>query len=199
MLSVAGKKAHNIQSGWDRGISKAEGYENYIETEANELPAGSYPVDADIKAAIEDYYKTATSQEKYKNLNFPPDELKADIDAGTADKYTILSVRSAADYAGEGDASKNAQGHIPGAINIPFGKGMQESFGDIPTDKPVIVYCYTGQTASQVMASLRLLGYEAYNLNGGMGKAPEGENPGFGWLSVEGAADLLETAAAKAA
>ena len=54
---------------------------------------------------------------------------------------------------------------------------MQEQFSQIPTDKPVVVYCYTGQTSSQTTAILRLLGYEAYSLQGGMGK--EG---GAGWL-----------------
>ena len=64
-------------------------------------------------------------------------------------------------------------------MNIPFGKGMQEHFSEIPTDKPVVVYCYSGQTSSQTMAILRLLGYEAYSLSGGMGK--EG---GAGWLGA---------------
>ena len=64
-------------------------------------------------------------------------------------------------------------------MNIPFGKNMQESFNTIPTDKPVIVYCYSGQTASQVLGVLRLLGYEAYNMPGGMGS--EG---GSGWLGA---------------
>ncbi|HML45567.1 MAG TPA: hypothetical protein PKE04_02305 [Clostridia bacterium] len=41
------------------------------------------------------------------------------------------------------------------------------------------MYCYTGQTASQTLAILRLLGYDAYNLSGGMGK--EG---GSGWLGA---------------
>jgi rhodanese-related sulfurtransferase len=49
----------------------------------------------------------------------------------------------------------------------------------LPTDKTIIVYCYTGQTASQTTAILRLLGYDAYNLSGGMGK--EG---GSGWLGA---------------
>ena len=64
-------------------------------------------------------------------------------------------------------------------MNIPFGKDMQKSFDQIPKDKPVIVYCYSGQTASQVLGILRLLGYEAYNMPGGMGA--EG---GSGWLGA---------------
>lgn len=164
-LNMAGKYAVNIQSGWNRGISQAEGFDAYVETEENALEDGSYPVDAALAEAITAYYAEADGH-NYKYFNFPVEDLRELVDA-EADTYTILSVRQAADY---------AEGHIAGAMNIPFGKDMQNSFSEIPTDKPVVVYCYTGQTASQVMAVLRMLGYEAYNLNGGMG------NENFGWL-----------------
>ena len=165
LLNMAGKYAVNIQSGWNRGISQAEGFDAYVETEENTLEDGSYPVDAALAEAITAYYAEADGH-NYKYFNFPVEDLRELVDA-EADTYTILSVRQAADY---------AEGHIAGAMNIPFGKDMQNSFSEIPTDKPVVVYCYTGQTASQVMAVLRMLGYEAYNLNGGMG------NENFGWL-----------------
>lgn len=168
LLRIAGKYAYNIASGYNSGISKAENFENYIETEAHELSTETYAVDDKIEAAILDYYTKATSS-TFSSFNFPVASLKELVDA-ESDAYTILSVRSAKDY---------AAGHIAGAINIPFGKGMQESFSQIPTDKPVVVYCYSGQTASQVMAVLRMLGYEAYNLAGGMGA--EG---GSGWLGA---------------
>lgn len=169
LLRVAGKFAYNIQSGFDNGISKTEKYENYLETNANELPGDTYEVDADIKTAIANYYKQAAT-DTFKSFNFPVDSLKELVEAESED-YNILSVRQAEDY--------NA-GHIQGAVNIPFAKGMQESFGQISTDKPVVVYCYTGQTASQVMAIMRLLGYEAYNLSGGMGV----EGGQSGWLGA---------------
>jgi hypothetical protein len=44
----------------------------------------------------------------------------------------------------------------------------QDGLVQIDPDRPVVVYCYTGQTASQVTAALRLLGYDAYNLLFGM-------------------------------
>ncbi len=168
LLTVAGKDAHNIQSGWLRGISKTEGFENYIDTEEATFE-GSYPVDDAVKAAIEEYFASAD-----KPFNFKPEDLKAAIEDGTAaDKYCVLSVRSAEDY---------AKGHIPGAINVPFGKGMiGQVLTDVDPSKQIIVYCYTGQTASQVVASLRLLGLDAWNLNGGWGKATEGDVEGFGW------------------
>jgi hypothetical protein len=38
----------------------------------------------------------------------------------------------------------------------------------IPTDRDVVVVCYTGQTAGQATAALNMLGYEAYSLLHGM-------------------------------
>ena len=168
LLNAAGKFATNIQSGWNNGISQEEGYEAYIDTEEAVIPDDTYEVDPAIAAAIADYYKEATSN-TIASFNFKAEALKELVDAESED-YTILSIRREDDY---------KQGHIAGAMNIPFGKGMQEHFSEIPTDKPVVVYCYSGQTSSQTMAILRLLGYEAYSLSGGMGK--EG---GAGWLGA---------------
>lgn len=169
LLNVAGKQVSNIQGGWKNGITVEEGYEAYIETEANELPEGAYPVDPEILAAVQNFYAVAPNDD-HANFNFPADELGELIEAGN-DEYTIVSVRKAEDY---------EAGHIEGAINIPFGRGMEEELSELPTDKPIIVYCYTGQSGSQTMTVLRLMGYEAYNLNGGMGDA-EKES---GWLGA---------------
>ena len=171
LLNIAGKFATNIQGGFNNGISKAEGFEAYITTDAATLdPEGDYEVEDAIEDAIADYFEAATTGE-IKSFNFKPDALKELVAAGD-DTYTILSIRKAEDF---------AAGHIEGAMNIPFGKGMQERFAEIPTDKPVVVYCYSGQTSSQTVATLRMLGYEAYSLAGGMGK--EG---GSGWLGAQG-------------
>jgi len=37
----------------------------------------------------------------------------------------------------------------------------------LPTDKPILVYCYTGTKSSFVVAYLRILGYDAYSLKYG--------------------------------
>ena len=116
-----------------------------------------------------DFYAKAPDDE-HANFNFPPEELAELIEAGEV-PYTIVSVRKPEDF---------EQGHIQGAVNIPYGPGMQDQLKDLPKDKPVIVYCYTGQSGSQTMTVLRLMGYEAYNLNGGMGSA-ETES---GWLGA---------------
>ena len=72
----------------------------------------------------------------------------------------ILSVRSPEYY---------ENGHIPGAINIPWREvAKQENLARLPEDRQIVVYCYTGHTASQITALLNILGYDATNLKFGM-------------------------------
>jgi len=66
----------------------------------------------------------------------------------------IVSLRSAADY---------AKGHIPGAVNIAFG-----GLATLPEDEEILVYCYTGQSASFGAVLLGVLGYDVQNLLHGM-------------------------------
>ena len=65
------------------------------------------------------------------------------------------------------------KGHIEGAVNIPFGKGMQENFKNLPAGR-LLVACYSGQTAAQVTAILRTLGYDADALTFGMSSTLNG-------------------------
>jgi rhodanese-related sulfurtransferase len=57
-------------------------------------------------------------------------------------------------------------GHIPGSFCFePKGSLEKDAMLDLlPTDKNIVVYCYTGQTSAQVAAYLRVLGYPAWSL-----------------------------------
>lgn len=57
-------------------------------------------------------------------------------------------------------------GHIPGAINYVPKQDLKLSTAltTLPTDQPIVVYCYTGTTSAFVVAYLRLLGYDARSL-----------------------------------
>jgi len=81
--------------------------------------------------------------------------------------YTVVNYFGEADYLGTGQAG--VPGHIPGAFQFtPYASmGLGQMLGNIPTDKPVIVYCWTGQHSSQITAYLNMLGYEAYSLKNG--------------------------------
>jgi rhodanese-related sulfurtransferase len=72
----------------------------------------------------------------------------------------VLSVRSPEHY---------ALGHVPGAVNTPWRQiAKPESLAQLPTDKPIVDYCYTGHTGQVAMTALNLLGYEATNMKFGM-------------------------------
>lgn len=65
-------------------------------------------------------------------------------------KMMIIDARDAAQYAKE---------HIPGAINMEWRQVMAKS-GDIPKNKPVLIYCNTGSLSAQAGFALRVSGWE---------------------------------------
>ncbi|MDP3945819.1 MAG: rhodanese-like domain-containing protein [Lutibacter sp.] len=74
----------------------------------------------------------------------------ADADLQTfLNKYYIIDIRSAADY---------ATSHISGAKNVAFANILAE--GTASGSKPVLVVCYTGQTACYATALLRMSGFK---------------------------------------
>ena len=95
-------------------------------------------------------------------LQMYPSEL-ADLlnDGNSNNDPQIVSVRGTSHY---------VLGHIPGAINVPY-----KSTADlvnythfVATDRPVVVYCYTGHTGGIGTMTLGILGYDVVNLLYGM-------------------------------
>lgn len=71
--------------------------------------------------------------------------------------HTLVDVRSAEEY---------ASGYIPGAINIAVHE-LSGKLNRIPKDKPVIVYCRSGNRSAHAAQSLIAAGYsEVYDLGG---------------------------------
>jgi len=171
MLNFAGVPARSVNLGYNFGISKVEGVDDVIVTDASSFEGKSgIEIDPIIREAFEAYYAglADVADTMYKNYKISEDDLKKIVDAMDDNVY-ILSVRQEKDY--------NA-GHIQGAELIPWGAGMEKQFDSLPADKKIVVYCYSGQTAGQTTAGLRMLGYDAVSLNGGMGV---GANAPIGW------------------
>jgi Rhodanese-related sulfurtransferase len=58
---------------------------------------------------------------------------------------------------------------VPGAINIPMNDlAKAENLAKLPTDKPILLICNTGHTASISTAVLGVLGYDVWTLRFGM-------------------------------
>lgn len=73
------------------------------------------------------------------------------------DEVTLLDLREPDEVLIDG---------IKGAVNIPFQQVGKELF-KIPSDKPVYVYCRTGDWSEEIAEVLAERGYEVYNLSGG--------------------------------
>jgi rhodanese-related sulfurtransferase len=176
LLNVAGIPAESVRFGWNLGISKVENVAAVTTTEVTALDTSrTYPVDRTIEATYRAYYSDMAGKAGTSVANniIPESEAKRILDSNDRN-YAFVSIRRATDF---------ANGHIEGAINIPWGQGMDQFFPNLDARKTLIVYCYTGQTAGQAVAMMRLLGYDAVSLRGGMGtpmNAPQGwSNQGF--------------------
>lgn len=88
-----------------------------------------------------------TSLDGAKFVAGPP-STEADLPAFLA-KYHIIDIRSAADYGTK---------HIAGAKNVEFKNILAE--GAAAGAKPVLIVCYTGQTACYATALMRMYGYK---------------------------------------
>ncbi|MEE4116469.1 MAG: rhodanese-like domain-containing protein [Marinilabiliaceae bacterium] len=77
-------------------------------------------------------------------------------------------------------------GHIPNSVNYepaedPF--TLAKDLKTLPTDKTIVVYCYTGQTSAYMAAYLRLLGYDAKTLTFGANSMMYDHMPASKWTA----------------
>ena len=89
-------------------------------------------------------------------------------------KFFLLDIRKPEDF---------KKGHIKGAKNIFWLNLLDDkNLKKLPKDKKIVLICYVGHTSSQMMVSLKLLGYDVISLKFGMGKSPVKGVPVAGWL-----------------
>jgi rhodanese-related sulfurtransferase len=102
---------------------------------------------------------------KAKNFPLAP-ETARDLVAGNPANYLIVDLRLAEDY---------AKGHVSGAVNIPFAK-LPALMDQLPGDKVIMLYCYSGQQSALASTPLKALGYTVFSLARGFGAV---EKAGF--------------------
>ncbi len=79
------------------------------------------------------------------------------VDSLDRDKTTIVDVRLPEEL---------SLGMIDGAVNIPL-DNIRQNVNEIPKNRPVLLYCQTGQRSYFASRALNQLGFDAYNLTGG--------------------------------
>jgi len=73
------------------------------------------------------------------------------------DRYTVVDVRTVPEW---------AAGHMDGAVHIP-NEDLRGRMGELPKDKPLVVYCKVGRRAYVMERVLKQNGYDVKNLSGG--------------------------------
>ncbi|MCX7712304.1 MAG: FAD-dependent oxidoreductase [Chthoniobacterales bacterium] len=73
------------------------------------------------------------------------------------ENYTILDVREEDEF---------LDGHVENSINIPL-SSLRQKIKNIPTEKPLAVYCQVGLRGHTATRILRQKGFTAFNLSGG--------------------------------
>ncbi len=73
-------------------------------------------------------------------------------------KALILDVREPGEF---------KMGHVEGAINIPL-NSLRVRMNELPRDREILVYCAVGQRSYYASRALRLHGFNARNISGGM-------------------------------
>ena len=171
LLNFIGADAKSVKFGWNLGISKVDGVDDVVTTEATQFP-GKTGIDVNpvLREVFVDYFENLAdvSGTMYASNIISEENVKKIVDAEDDTVY-ILSIRQEEAY---------NEGHVPGAELISWGDGMQQNFSSLPANKKIIVYCYTGQTAGQTVGGLRVLGYDAVSMKGGMG-TPSNEPQGW--------------------
>ena len=81
------------------------------------------------------------------------------------------------------DEETYKKGHIKNTENI-FWQDLldKKNLDKLPEDKTILLICYVGHTASQMLVALKLLGYKVKALKFGMGISPVKGVPVAGWL-----------------
>ncbi len=109
------------------------------------------------------------------------------VEASVTGSHAIVDIRSADEYSGKIIAPEGFKetairaGHVTGAVNVPWGRAVQEDGRFKPAEelrvlyaeagidgsKPVITYCRIGERSSHTWFALtKILGYEVKNYDG---------------------------------
>ncbi len=174
LMNAAGIPVKSVAFGWNFGISKVPGYETVSVTASSPVDTSKkYNVQPEIAKSVTEYFQRFASVKDTPFAGNIISEANAKAILDSKDTSAMfVDIRRAEDY---------AKDHIEGAVSIPFASGMDADLKSLPMNKKIIINCYSGQTAGQAVAAMRLLGYDAVSLKGGIGHA---KNPGMGWKNM---------------
>ncbi len=149
-------------------------YYTFLETTSNTKPdAGDLPT---VNTGFENGEDILDARiDAMFSAGFTPYAIGATTVTNNPDNYYIVNYWPNAEYLDPG--------HIPGAYNYVPGQSLTQAtdLETLPTDKTIVVYCYTGQTSAFIAAYLGTLGYEVKSLKFGANSMFHGNLPSSNW------------------
>ncbi|MFP4634736.1 MAG: rhodanese-like domain-containing protein [Nitriliruptoraceae bacterium] len=140
--------ALDLEDEEDEGADEADEADETDEADGedegdDEAEEGSF----DLEGAVVEY--ASTIPDGWMNEG----DTEAFKEALEVDGAVLIDVREESEF---------AEGHIPGAVNIPI-RTLGDNLSAIPTDQPVWVVCASGWRAGLATSSLRMMGYDNVN------------------------------------
>lgn len=142
---------------WNTAIANGNAYAaQFTATATAKGAAGSLPVLSTGKTTGQEILEARAAT--LLTEGFTPGSVSNTVVFGGLASYYIVNYWPADQYADPG--------HIPGAMQYTPKAAMKlaADLKTLPTNKPIAVYCYTGQTSAYLAAYLRLLGYDAKSI-----------------------------------
>lgn len=145
---------YGINLGWvERGSFTLDGSGMFHLSELPEVSAPANEVEEIIWARAAEYGAEIADGK----IGFIPLDAHEELyEQMQADPEAIVFFDIRAASGGDHDFDKY---HVEHAINVPMGQ-FGSVLADFPTDKQVVVACYSGQTSAQTLGVLRMLGFD---------------------------------------
>jgi len=165
---------HSDFDSWSGNVSNY--YFTFLETTSNTKPdAGDLPT---ISTGFENGEDILDARiDAMFTTGFGTYAIDATMVTNNPDNYYIVNYWPNSEYLNPG--------HIPGAYNYVPGQSLTlaTDLETLPTDKTIVVYCYTGQTSAFMAAYLGTLGYDVKSLKFGANSMFTGNLPKSNWTT----------------
>lgn len=171
LLRLLGFESYSIHMGWDYGLSKLEANQLGVTKEATFLEAQNNQLDEDLLEEVQNYLNSIDLEKEEGRGNYfiSPNQLNDWIESG--EEMIVISVQETLEY---------KKGWIKGAVNYPYDDHFAHDLYEQSKDVKVVLYDEAGQKSSQALTVMRLLGFSAYMLEGGIGQLEDGP---VGWVN----------------
>ena len=95
------------------------------------------------------------AEEAAATIQVPPAQARELIESGAQ----VIDVRTAVEH---------SESHISGAAHIPLDQLGPDATETLDADRPVLVYCRSGNRSEAAAEALRNSGYDAHSIDGGL-------------------------------